>query len=394
MIFKYKKTLIVIGFIFILCSMFIIYNQDDVLNPKIHDFLTLSGPVKANDGHAVLYALDAPVGVDVIELGQKRLDGFLNDSDYSIKHFEQPLAVELIDDSSCIKELERCFKEFKNGTQTFTEFGESEIELQNRIQIIQDNMPLLNVFNASYDDPIPNYRFILSFQNINFKRLMHLYLNGNEQQILDFLYAEIKLNRQQLSHSANLINKMIFTHLIKNNIQLLQLLSFDSKYQKALPNITFKEVDMASSFSYEYRYYYNLMMDLSSGERKMGLFTDEKTIFEPLLAKGFFKKNRTLNNHFNFITNQLWYEKELLETFLNKDFNEFISYDLSFSNYIGDTLNAVGAPAYSEYNFKVLELSCLISQYNKSLGHIENKPLVSDEQCNLISEKLNKDDKE
>ena len=393
MIFKYKKTLLVIGFIFILCSIFIIYNQDDVLNPKIHDFLALSEPVKANDGHAVLYALDAPLGIDVIELGHKRLNGFLSDGDYSIEPFESPLDVELIDDSSCIKELDRCFTEFKNGTQTFTAFGESEFELQNRIQIIQDNMPLLNVFNASYDDPLPNYRYILSFQNINFKRLMHLFFNGNEQQVLDFLYAEIKLNRQQLSHSTNLINKMIFTHLIKRDIQLLQLLSFNSKYHKALPNITFKEVDMTSSFSYEYRGYYNLMVDLSSGERDMGLFNSEKTIFEPLLKKGFLKKNRTLNNHFAFITTHFMKKNESIENFLSKDFSEFKNYNLSFTNYIGDVLNAVGQFTHNEYSFKVLKLSCLITDYNKSIGQTESTtPLVSEEQCNLISEKLNKDD--
>ena len=69
MIFRYKKTLASVFFVFVLLVIFTFINQDDELYPDIPAFLELSAPVPANDGHAVLYALDAPIGSDVIALG-------------------------------------------------------------------------------------------------------------------------------------------------------------------------------------------------------------------------------------------------------------------------------------------------------------------------------------
>ena len=396
----YIKASLTIGIFFLIALVYLIFNKDDVLNSEITQFIKLSEPVTPTDAHAILYTLDAPIDADIISLGHQAISQFnlnnnsaltagTNKEDYF--DYESKLDITTDQSSNCLDDLQLCFDDFKKNNRTFKNFNETETVIGSRIKRLEASPPIGNAYEVTAVSPIQKNTLRFHYQNRDFQRLIHLFLKSEMQYVFNYLLKDIQTKRNELTTSSNLIDKFTSVQLITNNIDLLNILSIYANNQKHIPEFSFYEVDMNLVYSYEFRAYYNIINELYSGRNLEGLITSEETIFDPFGKKAAIKPNKTINSYYKMIQTQFWHQENTLDHFLNQGSNKVIVNNFSITNIVGYAINNVAIPAYSQYQFKILNLSCLTTKYNKSINVNYNQtPLVTEKQCNLIDQLLNK----
>ncbi|MCJ8313716.1 MAG: hypothetical protein HRU38_15795 [Saccharospirillaceae bacterium] len=399
----YKKASLIIGIYFLITLVYLIFNKDDALNPEITQFIKLSEPVPPTDAHAMLYTLDAPIESDVISLGRQAISQFNLNNNSALTYgdikenyfdYKNKLDIKTDQSSSCLKELQLCFDDFKNNIRTFKKFNEIDKTISSRIKRLESSPPIGYAFESTSETPHPKNQLRFHYQNRDFQRLIYLFINSEIQYVFDYLLKDTQLKRSELKTNNTLIAKMISTKLIMNNIELLEIFSKQNKYQAHIPEFVFEEIDMNLVYSKEYRTYYNIINELYSGKNSEGVITSEETIFDRFGKKAVIKPNKTLNSYYTMIQAQFWHQENTLDHYLTQDSNQFIDNDFSLNNFVGYLINSTAIPNYSKYQLEVLKLSCLTSEYNKSINsNYSQTPLISNQQCLLIESLLKKENK-
>jgi hypothetical protein len=365
---KFKKLFIALA-IFILSFLVFLY-QDNSLSDESLELLTPQEVATNQDGYFYLMGIHAAENEDPISIGKSLLASFqeqekspqenlLQSFDY--QHYPEEKKLALPDgDLFCRLKEEGCIGRIFEQIPSFNPTDYST--LVNRY-LTYMQMPEHNLLTTPYiNEPLPPYLYITKGADI-FLLTKLQESQSNPADALNQLNNHLNLLRQKLANANNLIEKMVYTHIISQCINFMFVISAQNLYEipVTIDSPTPEEIDLTAPFKREFLGHALLYKHLNGNPYLL----DEENKIPGFIAKLLFKENMTTNIAATYFSRLI--ERSKLSAF------EFAQYakapaeaksHYSLRNSTGSILASIPYPDNDRYIFKLHELNNKINLFN------------------------------
>lgn len=229
--------------------------------------------------------------------------------------------------------------------------------LEERYWTFLNNPPAIMLDTMRVDNLLPDYKVLNHGQRIH---LIHT-LNKSPNQAMTDLSDELSLLRHHLANANTLIEKMILTNMVINQVQAMVFLKnqHPTISTDVIPAMTSDELSLhtaiTAEFMLNYEWYNHLDANLDNG-------MDIKT-------KLFYKKHRTINQSAELYQAGITSSQLSASDFADTFHDEMTLPKQDYLNYVGSTLVNIALPDYKVYIARVKSLDNIINIAN----HVMNE---------------------